>query len=87
MKPSSDFPITPSSPGVSPEGLADEAADPWIPSEDDKSPTVTIEVSEEPSYIESLVIPTEKTSGVTTVNVVVKDKDGNPVVSGKLVIS
>ena len=87
MVPSSDYPVTPSSPGDSPEGLTDEDEDPWKPSDDDEEPTVTIEVSDEPSFIEDVEVTDEKTTGVRKVTVVVKDEDGNPVVSMIFVMS
>ena len=81
MVPRSDFPVTPSSPGVSPKGLTDEDDDPWIPSDDDEEPKVTIDVSDEPSLIKDVEVTDEKTKGVKKVTVVVKDANGNPVVS------
>ena len=84
MIPRSDFPVTPSSPGESPDGLTDENADPWKPSEDDEEPKVTIEVSDEPTFIESIEVTDEKTTNVKKVTVVVKDEDGTPVVSSQL---
>ena len=81
MVPRSDYPVTPSSPGESPKGLTDEDEDPWKPSDDDDEPKVTIEVSDEPSLIEDVEVTDEKTKGVKKVTVVVKDEDGNPVVS------
>ena len=81
MVPSSNYPVTPSSEGESPEGLTDEDEEPWKPSDDDEEPTVTITVSDEPAYIEEVEVTSDKTTGVEKVTVVVKDPDGNPVVS------
>ena len=77
---SSDYPVTTSSPGLSPEGLTEEGVDAWTPSEDDASPTVVIEVGAEPVLIGSLEVTNEKTTGVKEVIVVVKDSEGNTVV-------
>ena len=85
MVPSSNFPVTTSSPGDSPEGLTDEDEDPWKPSDDDEEPTVTIEVSDEPTFIDSVEVTDEKTTGVKKVTVIVKDEDGTPVVSNVLI--
>ena len=80
MVPSSDFPATPSSTGESPEGVTDESSPPWEPADNDEKPTVTIEVSEEPVFIENVIVD-EDTEGVTKVTVTVKDDNDEEVVS------
>ena len=83
MIPSSDFPITPDSPGVSPGGLRDAEKPTWKPEGD--RPKLLITVSDEgASFIEELVVPA---LGVARVRVVVKDENGNAVVSEKIIIS
>ena len=82
MTPRSDFPIETSSLGDSPEGVKDGDEDPWTPNSDDESPIVKITVSEDDDVlIDTITVTDEKTSGVKKVTVVVKDKDGNIVVS------
>ena len=84
MNPRSDFPINTDVEGDSFEGLTDEEAKPWrpTPSEDDEdnSITVTVVVSEEDVLVEAIKLTKETTEGVEQVIVVVKDKNGEPVV-------
>ena len=79
MIPRSDFPVKPSSPGESPEGLTEEDVDAWKPNSDDE-PKVTIDISDKPTLITTLELTDEKTKNVKTITVIVKDEDGNPVV-------
>ena len=80
MVPRSDFPLKPSSPGESPEGLTKEDVDAWKPNSEDAQPKVTIQVSDVPKLIESVEVTSEKTKNVKRVTVIVRDEDGNPVV-------
>ena len=85
MVPQSDFPVIPSSPGESPEGVTDENAEAWKPENDDEKPSLTIDISDEPTFIENVQVTAEKTKNVKKVTVVVKDEDGNAVVRSQFV--
>jgi hypothetical protein len=79
MQPETGYPIeTSSNPGDKP-GLSDPAEDPWTPDESDESPTVTITVDDEDTYIESIKIT--ETDNVESVTITVIDEDGNEVSS------
>ena len=81
MIPKTDFPVKPSNAGESPEGLTKEDVDAWKPNSDDEEPRVTIDISDEPTIIKNIELTDDKTKNVKRVTVIVKDKDGNPVVS------
>ena len=55
--------------------------DPWQPDLNEASPKATVPVSDETTLIESIKVPEEGTENVQKVTAVVKDKDGNDVVS------
>ena len=59
-------------------GVIDESG---IWTSEDDTPQATITVSDEPTYIESVTVPKQDTENVESVRAVVKDKDGNDVVS------
>ena len=85
MYPRSDFPVHTDVKGESIEGITDKEADPWKPQtseeDEDTSITVTVVVSEgDDVLIEDIKLTDEKTEGVAKVIVVVKDKNGEPVV-------
>lgn len=79
MTPESGYPIETSSNDDDKSGLSDENEDPWTPADDDKTPTVTITVTDdgEDKYIESVTIP--DTTNVGTVVIVVIQEDGTRV--------
>jgi len=79
MQPETGYPIETSSNPDDKPGLSDPAEEPWSPDEDDESPTVTITVDDEDTYIESIKIT--ETDNVESVTITVIDEDGNEVSS------
>jgi hypothetical protein len=79
MEPETGYPIETSSNPDDKPGLTDPSEDPWTPAEEDESPTVTITIDDEDTYIEFIKIT--DTENVESVTVVVIDEDGNEVSS------
>ena len=77
MQPETGYPIETSSNPDGKPGFSAPDEDPWTPDEDDESPTVTITVDDEDTYIESLKITT--TDNVQSVTVIIVDAEGNEV--------
>ena len=58
-------------------GLSNPNEDPWTPADGDESPSVTITISDEDTFIESATIT--GTENVQSVTVVVVEEDGDEV--------
>ena len=58
-------------------GLSNPTEEPWTPEETDDSPTITINISDEDTYIESATIT--GTDNVESVTVVIVAADGSEV--------
>ena len=86
MTPSSDFPVKPSSGDTTKDGLTDPSKGPWKPDGGEKKPKVKVTVTEKDENVpvRFVTVSDTNTKNVKEVKVVVKDKDGNKVVSNTL---
>jgi hypothetical protein len=77
MEPETGYPKETSSNSDGTSGLSNPNEDPWTPEETDDSPTITIKISDEDTYIESATIT--GTDNVESVTVVIVADDGSEV--------
>jgi hypothetical protein len=77
MEPERGYPMETSSNPAGVSGLSDPSDDPWTPDNSDDSPTVTVIINKEDTYIESATIT--GTENVESVTVVIEADDGSKV--------
>ena len=77
MQPETGYPVETSSNPDGAPGLSNPSEDPWTPADSDESPSVTIIISDEDTFIESATVT--GTENVKSVTVVVVEENGDEV--------